>query len=414
VSQSTRQLPLAVFFSYSHRDELLKDELVVHLASLKRQGVIKVWHDRMISAGTEWAGQIDQHLASADVILLLISPDFIASDYCYDIEMRRALERHERGEARVIPIILRSCDWHGAPFGKLQALPKDAQPVNRWPDRDDALTDVAIGIRSACRRLVEAAALPKAEPAAMPPVSQGSQANSRVTNSGNLVLLASRIYEAQGVEEAADGTVQVRVAPSTSEADAALRGLRGDAYGRRDAVNFAHHNQAFLGRIDSATRSSTGNGALWTLTLKPEDSQRNSLGDMAYNGLSVDDLVELRARLLLLDEKPPRWESARDPMLKTFVAGSLPQLGLESGPGLFPGLWHSNRTDELSFLRRARLWAVFYLVVSEICEHIIDLTLGPLSDGVMDVQFRGRRKKVYSNVEPTEISLKGKCRLTST
>ena len=122
-----------VFYSYSHRDEELREELERHLSILKRQGVITAWHDRKIGAGTEWKGQIDTHLNTAHVILLLISSDFLASDYCYDIEMRRAMERHAAGDARVIPIILRPVSWKGAPFEKLQALPKDAKPVTSWP-----------------------------------------------------------------------------------------------------------------------------------------------------------------------------------------------------------------------------------------------------------------------------------------
>jgi hypothetical protein len=115
--------------------------------------VITNWHDRQITAGEEWKGTIDDHLASAHVILLLISPDFIASDYCYDIELDLAMKRHDAGEASVIPIILRSVDWRGAPFGKLQALPKDAKPVQSWSNVDEAFTNVAEGIRRAVEKL---------------------------------------------------------------------------------------------------------------------------------------------------------------------------------------------------------------------------------------------------------------------
>ncbi len=120
--------PIEVFFSYSHKDERLKDELVKHLSFLKRQEVITDWLDRKITAGNEWTGEIDQHLSSVQVILLLVSASFLASDYWYDVELKCATERHEAGEARVIPIILRPFDWHGAPFGKLQALPTDGKP----------------------------------------------------------------------------------------------------------------------------------------------------------------------------------------------------------------------------------------------------------------------------------------------
>ena len=119
-----------LFFSYSHKDEALRDKLEVHLAMLKRQGVIETWHDRRIVAGDEFAGRIGEELERADIVLLLVSPDFLASDYCYDIEMARAMERHEAGETRVMPVLLRPCDWRDAPFGKLNATPKDGKPVS--------------------------------------------------------------------------------------------------------------------------------------------------------------------------------------------------------------------------------------------------------------------------------------------
>ncbi len=142
------QEALEVFFSYAHKDEDLRDELEVHLAILKRQGKIRPWHDRQIVGGQEWAGEIDANMEAADIILLLVSPAFIASDYCWDKEMERALKRHEMGQARVIPIILRPVDWSGAPFGKLQALPKGAKPVTTWVNRDEAFLDVAKGLGS--------------------------------------------------------------------------------------------------------------------------------------------------------------------------------------------------------------------------------------------------------------------------
>lgn len=118
-----------------------------HLALLKRQGLIKGWHDRQITPSSEWAGEIDAHLDSADIILLLISADFLASDYCYDIEMKRAMERHEERKARVVPIILCECDWQNSPFAKLQVLPTNAKPITAWPDRAQAFTSVSKGLR---------------------------------------------------------------------------------------------------------------------------------------------------------------------------------------------------------------------------------------------------------------------------
>jgi hypothetical protein len=116
MSASDEQLEIAI--SYAHRDQALKDELILHLSPLRRQGIIAHWHDRNIDAGDDWKQEIDTHFSIAGMILLLVSPDFIASDYCYDIEMKRALERHDAGECRVIPVFLRACHWKGAPFGR--------------------------------------------------------------------------------------------------------------------------------------------------------------------------------------------------------------------------------------------------------------------------------------------------------
>ena len=139
--------PIRLFFSYAHKDEALRNELADHLAILERQGLIEPWHDREIGAGTEWAGQIDENLEKADIILLLVSASFMASTYCFDKELKRALERHEAKQARVVPIIVRPADWQSAPFGKLQALPKDGKAVTSWSNQDEAWTDVAKGLR---------------------------------------------------------------------------------------------------------------------------------------------------------------------------------------------------------------------------------------------------------------------------
>lgn len=145
-----------VFFSYSHRDEDVRDELAKHLSSLKRNGQIDTWYDRAIEAGAEWQTEIEQRLNQADIILLLVSPDFLASNYCYEIEVKRAMERHEAGEARVIPVIVRPVDWRDAPFGKLQALPKDAKPIKSWLNQDEALLDIAQEIRHVLEEFFEA------------------------------------------------------------------------------------------------------------------------------------------------------------------------------------------------------------------------------------------------------------------
>ncbi|MGB3641318.1 MAG: TIR domain-containing protein [Rivularia sp. (in: cyanobacteria)] len=145
---------IEVFFSYAREDEKLRNELEKHLSILKRQGVITGWHDRKIGAGKEWKNDIDIHLNTARVILLLISSAFIASDYCWDVELKRAMERHEAKEACVIPVILKPVDdWQSATFGKLQPLPKDGKPVTKWGNRDEAFVSIAQGIKEAVENL---------------------------------------------------------------------------------------------------------------------------------------------------------------------------------------------------------------------------------------------------------------------
>jgi hypothetical protein len=148
------QKPLRIFCSYSHKDEEYANDLRDSLRGLERQGLIEWWHDREIVPGWEWEEAIDKHLRTADVILLLLSRAFMASDYVYEREIGVAVERHNRGEARVIPVIARPADWKWASFGKLQALPKDAKPIPGWQNPDDAWLDVTQGVRRAVEALL--------------------------------------------------------------------------------------------------------------------------------------------------------------------------------------------------------------------------------------------------------------------
>jgi len=171
----------SVFFSYCHADEALRDKLEVHLSGLKRQGVIETWHDRRITAGSEVDHTISSALEAANVILLLVSADFINSDYCYDQEMMRALERHEAKEARVIPVILRRCDWSGTPFRKLMATPRDGKPVISFPDLDEGFMQVVEALKAALSEM-KAPPSPRQAPAAAVPSSMAAAPGPRSSN----------------------------------------------------------------------------------------------------------------------------------------------------------------------------------------------------------------------------------------
>jgi hypothetical protein len=136
-----------IFICYSHADEAVKNELIDHLSPLKRGGLVSHWHDRQITPGDDWDNKIKQQLNSADIIIPLVSSSFLASEYCIETELNIALRRHDNGEAKLIPVIVRPCDWQTMSFSKIQALPKDAKAISQWPDRDTALLDVVNGIK---------------------------------------------------------------------------------------------------------------------------------------------------------------------------------------------------------------------------------------------------------------------------
>jgi glucokinase-like ROK family protein len=142
-----------VFVSYSHQDEEWRVKLSTHLTLLETQGFITTWHDRKIEGGKEWKNEIDEHIDTCEIILLLISPDFLASKYCYAIEMKRAMERHEAGDARVIPVIVRPSDWDETPISKLQAFPSNGVAISKWTDEDDAFLDITQNLRTIIKKI---------------------------------------------------------------------------------------------------------------------------------------------------------------------------------------------------------------------------------------------------------------------
>ena len=149
--------PIYLFYSYSHADEKYRKMLEKHLALLKKNGFITEWHDRKILPGSNIKNEINENLRKSKIILLLVSADFIASEYCYGFEMKFALEEHDKKQKIVIPIILKDCDWQKAPFCTLLALPTDGRPVTskKWKNQDEAFADVAKGIRQVVESLKE-------------------------------------------------------------------------------------------------------------------------------------------------------------------------------------------------------------------------------------------------------------------
>jgi hypothetical protein len=138
----TKKIPVPIFISYAHKDEDFKDALLEQLSPLRRNGLIAPWQDREIVAGEQWNDAIFENLRHAKVVLLLVSSAFINSDFCMEKELSAAIERHEKGECIVVPIIIRPCDFGEMLFAKFQAVPKNAKPISKWDDIDEAWLDV--------------------------------------------------------------------------------------------------------------------------------------------------------------------------------------------------------------------------------------------------------------------------------
>ena len=241
-----------VFYAYSHRDEDLRDELDKHLSSLRREGLIANWHDRRIGAGNEFKNQIDEHLNESHIILLLVSVDFLHSNYCYDIEMQRALERHEAKEARVIPIILRACDWTHAPFSKLLTLPEDGVPVTRRSNRDEAFAGVAHGIRKVIEELMDAVQAPRTRP--LRNENEGS-------NSRNLILLPAQLVPNQSAILIGKGYTNGGTAEINDGSDTSSVLIDGDSTGLKASGG------ASDSRINEGSKITINYGGNWSASI---------------------------------------------------------------------------------------------------------------------------------------------------
>jgi hypothetical protein len=144
--------PIRIFVSYSRKDQDLNKRLLESLSGLQREGLATIWHDRNIDAGECWTLEINNQLEIADIVLLLISPSFVSSNYCYGVELERAMERQSQGRAKVIPILLRPVDWGKSRLNDLQALPANGRPVTQWNNEDEAFQDISSGSRNVITR----------------------------------------------------------------------------------------------------------------------------------------------------------------------------------------------------------------------------------------------------------------------
>ena len=313
----------SLFLSYSHRDEELRAQLETHLAALRRQGFITIWHDRRIAAGDDFASAIDSHLEEAEVVLLLVSPDFIASDYCYEKEMSRALVRHREGGCVVIPVILRPCDWHDMPFGGLLATPRDGKPVTLWPNIDEAFLEVVKAIKGALAKSSATRAdvrprAPRPGRAASPPATGPRSSNLRVAEhfseqdkdtflheafdyialyfEGSLTELHARNSEIDGRFRRVDGNCFTAVAYRDGQAVARCAIRLGNGMGLGRGITYSHNDSAENGSYNESLSVEHDNQQLY---LKPLGMSMLRRGDRDDSKLSMEGGAEFYWELFI-------------------------------------------------------------------------------------------------------------------
>lgn len=301
-------MPLALFYSYSHADEPLRDELDMHLALLRRRGVISPWHERRVAPDMEWRAAIDAHVDRAHLILLLVSPDFLASDYCSDAEISRAMARHRAGAAVVVPVIAQPVDLDGSPFAALPPLPQRARPVTGWPMRDAAWTEVAKGVRHLAESLgrsLSARELPSES-------ADVHRAIARAHSAGALPAATTRFGALAAGAVGAEGTAPVSVLSPERRADIALeRALAGFQEEMVEAMRARAPGEALRPAASWRLGERIAGIADWKCILWVEDEPAHSRFERAALHRLQIELVtatSTRAALALLGDASRRFD----------------------------------------------------------------------------------------------------------
>lgn len=247
--------------------------------------------------------------------------------------------------------------------------------------------------------------------AIQPHVAQSPSAGSVLSgigrDSGAWVLLGDRFFTSEAVLEGSDSTIVMHLITHRPEDEAFLRSVQAQ-HRAHHSIAYAHANDAGFVQVQDVQSKSAAGQIVWTVIVrKDRNAQGGIFSEASINGVTPDQQAEMRARLLLLNEPLVKGQGLQDKMLASWIAGRHTQVSITED--MLPHLWQRLQGQQDMFLPWARLWAVFYLKATLTCEHILELTLGPLANGMLDIHFRGQRQQVYTNQEPTIIEVKGQC-----
>jgi hypothetical protein len=290
----------------------------------------------------------------------------------------------------------------------------------KLPHHLTAIVGKLLGTTASSAKESSANPLPVQPPTKTPPISRADPSQLIVSESGRWVLLDTQFYQAESVRQS-EGNWVVAIRSTSAEDDAYLSGLHPHHFGRSRPMPFAHRNDGSLVTLKGVESVSEGGDQVWTITLVPEDIEYGgNMMDMAYRAqgreYTPEDFARLRAGRILLNDPPPirdddsnRLDRMSDAMLESFIRGHNNPVSVEHC--IVRVIYGSAGNDPERFLRLARLASIYFLKAGNAVERILELTLGPIRDGKVHVCFRGRRRKVASNVEPAVIEVEGDCPL---
>lgn len=251
-------------------------------------------------------------------------------------------------------------------------------------------------------------------------VAQAAEPGFVVNDSGNWVMLDRTFFETSSVRQSARGEIHVQIPSTGAEDDALIDRLKPERFRTSDPIRYAYRNDGLLVRVKNVESESTPQAFAWTVTLEPEaihygGELMSDIG-LQQNGrrYGADEIAELRARRLLLNDPVPSvgeggYSSGGNNMLEIFVEGLNTNYPVKEC--IFRRLYPELRDNPQRFLELSRLAAIFALKASQVFEHVLELTLGPLVNGKLHVRCRGRRRAIYSNVKATEFNIEGDCPL---
>ena len=415
-----------LFYSYSHKDAQYRDDMETALSLLKRNNLLKDWSDLKILPGQTIPKEVREKMDDANILVFLLSQDFIASDECMK-EWEYAKQLAANGEPIFrIPIILRDCPWKDLlKNDNIKALPNDGVSVANFDNKDTAWMEVYDGIKTVINHLRKTRTS-KSEPTMkVEKTNDLSIFGVDKSDSTEFMLLCSangQVGFLSILEARRDSTsVSAKLLPESSQDISFLRSLR-DNYSRR--FGFAYQEDAAWGSIQEIVETTSGSQTVCEVILDIDNRNQGYgfFSDMAINGISSDEIANMRARRILLNEKLEDANPALSQInileqlpLEIYIRGMSssshePKLEVTESP--IPQLYRQFGSTPERFKKFARLSSIFYLKLSHTIESVVQLDLELLGPTQLHVKFKGIRPKFYSNVEPEVIEFEGICSLS--